>query len=222
MTTPGVAHSLAKFYPRFASRITILDQAIRSVGRIHFCNRWVRDMPATVLRDPPPGEPERDVLWTGGYRVRHNRYVRREAFPAYHLSDGVTTVGAEVFGIEPQAAPVLGLPEVSRFQLLVDADVPEVLDLTDEDVREELGVSREELVVVPDMRALDTFGRPAAYELPQCIGELLFLSGAAGVLYPAARATAGTNVAIFTSHLDRVCGSLRAEDPVTGLERRLP
>lgn len=218
-----IASDLAQFYPSLALRIAIVDQTIRTVvGRMHIRDRWVRDLPATVLQMPPTGAPEPDVLWTGGFRLRHNRYVRRGAFPAYHLSDGITTVAAEVFGVAPQIAPVLGVPSESRLQLVVDADVPGVLDLTAQSVRRELGVSTADLVGIPDWTVLDALGRPAAYELPQCIGEVAYHAGLAGVLYRAARATGGTNLVVFTDHLARVGGSLRATNPFTGTERRLP
>ncbi len=216
------ASALAPFYSGVAARIARLERDIQSSPRIRVTVRWVRDMPAEVLRKAPRGAASSDPLWTGGFRVRHSRFVRRDAFPAYHISDGVTTAAAEVFGGTPQRAPVLGVPDKTRLQLVIDADVPEVVDLTDARVRRRLKVSKRDIVEVPDWTKLDALGRPAAYELTQCIGELAFRSGAGGVLFPSSRATRGKNLAIFTDNLAAVGGRVHATDPFTGTAHELP
>jgi hypothetical protein len=144
------------------------------------------------------------------------------AFPAYHVSDGVTTASAEVFGVTPTRAPVLGVPRTSRLQLLVEVDVPRVVDLTDAGIRKRLRVTRAEIVQTPDWTRLDAWMRPLEYELPQLIGELACLADYGGVKYPAARATAGSNLVVFTGSLAKISGTIRTTNPFTGTIHRLP
>jgi RES domain-containing protein len=176
---------------------------------------WVR---VTASRLVGVGGP----LWTGGYRVRHNRYVRRNAFPAYHVSEGTTTAFAEVFGTPPGPSPRVGVPPENQTTLVIEVDLPDVLDLAVEAVRGHIGVSHAEIVRLPNWAATDFLGRPAEYELTQCIGELAMLAGCGGVLYPAARDTDGVNLVVFTDRLAAVGGSIRAIHPVTNAEHRLP
>lgn len=215
-------HALAAFYPNVAQRLGGLERAVHSMPTIAVKGTWVRDMPATVLRARPRPAPAADPLWTGGYLLRHSRYVRMGVFPAYHVSDGVTTASAEVFGVTPTRAPVLGVPQTSRLQLLVDVDVPVVLDLTDGGIRKRLRVTRAEIVKTPDLTVLDAWMRPLEYELPQMIGELAYLAGYGGVKYPAARATAGSNLVVFTGNLPKVSGTISTTNPFTGTRHQLP
>ena len=101
-------------------------------------------------------------------------------------------------------------------------NVPEVIDLTDEAVLSGLGVTQDELIQVPDWTRLDALDRPAAYELPQSIGELAFTAGCAAILCPSARATAGRTAVVFTTNLKRVGGVLRTMNLFTEREHRLP
>jgi hypothetical protein len=148
--------------------------------------------------------------------------VRRGAFAALHLSDGVTTVGAEVFGVAPSPTPQLGVPAVARIQIPVAVHVPRVLDLTDPLIRRRLHVRRRDLTIVPDWTVLDASGRPLAYEIPQAIGELAYHAGLGGILYPSAHATLGVNLVTFPERLAAVGGRLHAENPITGASQSLP
>lgn len=207
--------SLDRFYPRLAGRIAALRGAIRSTPSIGIRGQWVRDMPAEAMR---LGDP----LWALGYRTQHNRYVRRGAFPAFHVSEGVSTAAAEVFGIAPTPAPVLGIPPTSRLVLLVDVVVERVLDLVDPAVRGHVGISEHEITRLPDWSVLDAWERPLQYELTQCIGELAHRAGCDGVRYPAVRRIGGMNLVVFTRRLARTGGSLAASDPFTGASHTIP
>lgn len=163
-----------------------------------------------------------DPLWALGYRKQHSRYVRRGAFPAFHVSEGVSTAAAEVFGISPTRAPVLGLPRQSRLVLLVDVVAGRVLDLVDPAVRDHLGISEHEITRPPDWSILDAWDRPLEYELTQCIGELAHRAGCDGLRFPAARRIGGMNLVVFTRRLARTGGSLTASDPFTGATHSIP
>ena len=215
-------HPLAALYPNLGARLESMSRALGAAPTIGVHETWVRDMPARLLEHRPTSVAAPDPLWTGGFRLRHNRYVRRGAFPAYHASDGVTTASAEVFGIAPAPAPVLGVPNEDRLQLRVAVDVPRILDLTDTDIQRRLGLAEAEIVELPDWTVTDALGRPLAYELPQAIGELAFLRGLGGLKYPAARATSGVNVVVFTGNLAKLGGTISVSNPFTGKEHRLP
>lgn len=182
---------------------------------------WVRDLPATIARRAPPGGRAPDVLWSGGSSMAHSRYVRG-AFPALHLSDGLTTAGAEIFAVVPHPAPRLGVPSVARVQVPVAVHVPRVLDVTDPAVRRRLRVHKRDVTELPDWTALDVFDRPRAYEFPQAIGELAYRAELAGIRYPSARATRGANLVIFPERLREIGGRLQAENPITGVMQSLP
>lgn len=215
-------HPLAAFYPNLGAGLASMGRALDAAPTIDVHETWLRDMPARVLEHRPAAAVAPEPLWTGGVRLRHNRYVRMGAFPAYHVSDGVTTASAEVFGIAPAPAPVLGIPKEDRLQLLVAVDVSRILDLTDADIRRRLGVAEAEIVELPDWTVTDALGRPLAYELPQAIGELAFLRGLGGLKYPAARATSGANVVVFTDNLAKLGGTISVSNPFTGKKHRLP
>lgn len=214
--------ALTPQYPTLSARLGRLEAAIRAAPRILVDGVWVRDLAATIARVPPPGGAAPEVLWPGGTAFRHNRYVRQGAFPALHLGDGLTTVGAEVFGVSPSPAPRLGVPRDSRVQVRVEVYLPEVLDLADHRLRRRLGIRKADLTAVPDWTVLDVHGRPLAYELPQSIGELAYNAGLGGIRYPSAHATRGVNLVVFTDHLALVGGRIRAEDPFTGSIQSLP
>ena len=215
-------HPLAAFYPNISARLETMSRALRVAPTIDVRQTWLRDMPARVLKHQRKPAPAPDPLWTGGFRMRHNRYVRMGAFPAYHVSDGVTTASAEVFGIAPAPMPVLGMPAEDRLQLLVAVDVPRILDLAEPAVQRLLGVSVPEITKVPDWTRTDALLRPLEYELPQAIGELAFQQGLGGLRYPAARATAGVNLVVFTDNLAKLGGAISATNPFTGEMHRLP
>lgn len=215
-------HPLAAFYPSVSARLESMSRALQVAPTIDVHQTWLRDMPARVLKHQPRPAPAPDPLWTGGFRMRHNRYVRMGAFPAYHVSDGVTTASAEVFGIAPALAPVLGMPLEDRLQLLVEVDIPRVLDLTDPDVQRLLGVTVPEITQVPNWTRTDALLRPREYELPQAVGELAFQQGLGGLRYPAARAAGGVNMVVFTDNLAKLGGTISVTNPFTGTKHRLP
>jgi hypothetical protein len=95
-----------------------------------------------------------------------------------------TTAMAEVFQAPPSPEPILGTPPTSRLLLLVSVNVPDVIDLTAEAVLGSLDIRRDELIQMPDWSRLDALGRPAAYELPQSIGEQAFIAEEAGSSAP--------------------------------------
>ncbi|HEX6908892.1 MAG TPA: RES family NAD+ phosphorylase [Longimicrobium sp.] len=79
-----------------------------------------------------------------------------------------------------------------------------------------------EITQVPDWSRTDALLRPLAYELPQALGELAFQQGLGGLRYPAARATAGVNLVVFTDTLAKLGGSISVTHPFTGTKHTLP
>ncbi|HEY0972539.1 MAG TPA: RES domain-containing protein [Gemmatimonadales bacterium] len=216
--------SYADYYPNVpAARIATLRTCLASVPRrLPLQHEWVRKIPAARLRrgptDPPPL-----LLAPVGYHHVHNRYTRQHAFPSLYLSDGVTTAGHEVSGGPRRGAPdKLGVPERSWLELVVEASLPDVIDLTDPGTLGQLQVEEAELTGLPDPLIVDALGRHPEYEFPQCLGELANELEIGALQYPSARLTGGVNVVILTDHLARTGGAVSWTEPVSGVMQQLP
>lgn len=218
MTLPAPV-DYAAYYPNVVARVDAWRARMARIPRGSLTRDWVRDVPATRLTRTPTGDPPR-LLAPIGYRFVHNRYTRRGAFPSMYLSDGVTTASSEVFGVDAVRRGPLGVPDASRLQLVVQAQLPDVLDLTSASVRAQLDVTLLDITQPRDPLALDFLQRPVAYELPQCLGELAHELGIGALLYPSSPADAGVNVVIFTDHLGATGGWYATTDPVTGAAER--
>lgn len=170
--------------------------------------------------------PATKLLAPIGHLFQHNRYTRLKGFPSLYLSDGITTVQAEVFGAKAVRRGPLGPPSESRLTLPVMVDLPDVVDLTDAAILGALAVSEDDLIeeFVPLQR--DALGRFPGYELPQCLGELANDLGIGAFLCSSAPSRAvgsgGKNLVIFTDHLVARRGRYEVEDPVTGELERWP
>lgn len=182
----------------------------------------VRNAPAAILAgygDPPVV----NLVWTDGYHFNHTRYGRKNTYPLYHVSDGVVTAAQEVFQGPKTSTATNYVPKESRVELLVMIDVPHILDLTDPNVLTALGVTIDEITETPNLLAFDpSSGRPDAYELTQCLGELAHACGFGGIRYPGARYEKGVNIAIFADHLERLGGWIETTNPVSHVIERLP
>lgn len=209
----------ADYYPRVVRRVAGWRAGMRGIARAALVHAWVRDLPATRLRRAP-GDPPPKLLAPIGYHFVHNRYTRRHAFPSMYLSDGVTTASSEVFGVAAVGRGPLGVPDGSRLQLVVQAQLPDVLDLTQAPIRDRLGVTLDEITQPRDPLVVDSLGRPPGYELPQCLGEVANELGIGAIRYPSSPASAGVNVVIFTDHLRATGGWYETTDPVSGEAER--
>ncbi|MGQ0648977.1 MAG: hypothetical protein ACT4P7_15585 [Gemmatimonadaceae bacterium] len=207
----------ADYYPNVIGRLPHWRASMPVAPRIHLTRDWVRDLPATRLR-PDPGKPPGKLLAPIGHLFVHNRYTRLGAFPSIYFSDGVTTASSEVFG----ESGVHGVPKDSRLQLVVRANLPVALDLTDAHTLSFLGLTPSDVAQKKDPLDVDIMGRPRVYELPQCLGELANELGILAIQFTSAPASPGINVVIFTDHLATTGGWYDPTDPVTGLVERCP
>ncbi len=211
----------ADYYPHVVARVAFWREEMERIPRESLTHSWVRDVPAARLRREP-GDPPPRLLAPIGHRFVHNRYTRLHAFPSFYLSDGVTTASSEVFGAQAARRGPLGVPNESRLQLVVQAHLPDVLDLTQSPVRARLGITLHDIAQPKAPLVLDALRRPPVYELPQCLGELANEIGIGAIRYPSSPAVAGVNVVIFTEHLAAIGGWYQTTDPVTGTLERWP
>lgn len=206
-----------RFHPTIAGRLAGLERAIQAALRIQVATTMVRDMPAAVLRKGR-GEP----LWDGRPPARPQPVGTEGCLPGVHAAvrrnhgngggvwdPAVAGAGTRRTANKPAAPP--------RFREPSGRDRPH-------------GRGRSEQPGRPAGRAdsgpgLDSPGHtrcPAAYELPQAIGELSFTAGRGGILCPSARATTGRYMICFTTNLKQVGGVLRTVNPFTEREHRPP
>jgi hypothetical protein len=218
-------HKYQQHYPKVANRVDAWQAALLRVPRTELHRAWTREVPAARLRrmalTPPP-----QLLAPVGHQYRHHRYTRKDGFPSLYLSDGVSTVLAEVFGSDQVRSGSLGTPDSSRLTLRVETHLPDVVDLTDAGVRDDLRVTEEDLTEEFRPLEVDAMGRFPGYELPQCLGELAHDLKIGAFRYPSAPARkagfAGMNVVIFVDNLAATGGWYQVQDPVTGEIERWP
>lgn len=214
----------AALYPRFDARVTAWRTTLAAAPRVQRTHRWARDLPASYLRrnalNPPP------LLAPVGYRYTHNRFNGLNCFPAFYLADGQSTVFAEVFGGAAVRSGQVGVPDGARLTMPVEAHLTELVDLRDAKLLQELGLTIDALTEEHDALRVDSSGRFAGYELPQCLGEIGNEIGLTGYLYASAAAReagyAGENVVIFVDNLARTHSWYQGVDPVTGVTERWP
>jgi hypothetical protein len=221
---PIGARDYAALYPTYADRVPGWRDALAAAPRTRSEQRWTRDLPAVRLRRS--GDTASKLLAPIGYRYTHNRFNGLNRFPAFYLSDGQSTVFAEVFGGTAVRHGKVGPPEAPRLTLPIDACLEELIDLRDASVLRALQITEGDLTQVFELSRTDSSGRFAGYELPQCLGEIGNELGLSGFLYTSAQARVagytGTNVVIFTDNLSATNSWYQGVDPVTGHAERWP
>jgi RES domain-containing protein len=150
-----------------------------------------------VFRSVRPKHWASEEFLAGKGSARHGgRWNPPSSFRTVYLALDLNTALAEVkgwldyYGLKPESA----LPRVFA---AIQADLSEVLDLTDGAIRQRLQVSLDR-IIAEDWRRLNDQGREA---LTQAIGRAAFEASFEGLLVPSAQNEEGRNLVVIRDNI---------------------
>jgi RES domain-containing protein len=141
---------------------------------------------------------KRDLLSGEGTKRFGGRWTPPGSFAAAHASLDVKTAVAESLGTQQQ----YGIAVDARLPLTlvaIDVSLQKLIDLTDDTILRELGLTRQRLLRCRWRERMDK-GRGA---LTQAIGCIAFEAGLEALFVPSAQARKGKNLVVFLDNLQK-------------------
>jgi RES domain-containing protein len=141
---------------------------------------------------------KRDLLSGEGTKRFGGRWTPPGSFATAHASLDVKTAVVESLGTQQQ----YGIAVDARLPLTlvaIDVSLKKLIDLTDDSILRELGLTRQRLMRCRWRENMDK-GREA---LTQAIGRIAFEAGLEALLVPSAQARKGKNLVVYSDNLQK-------------------
>jgi RES domain-containing protein len=141
---------------------------------------------------------KRDLLSGEGTKRFGGRWTPPGSFATAHASLDVKTAVAESLGTQQQYGIAVDA-QLPLTLVAIDVILQKMIDLTDDTILRELGLTRQRLLRCPWRESMDK-GREA---LTQAIGRLAFEAGLEALFVPSAQARKGKNLVVFPDSLHK-------------------
>lgn len=202
-----------------------LAEVLPTLDRITIHGPWMRAVLSIHLQSPPPGEPlgsPPQPLWPGGPALNGARFTPKGSFRSIYLASDTTTALNEIHGVfQHPGMSQISIPIPPTTLFTVEGEVPDILDLTNDVIRQALKLTAKEWTASWAIQQEEYQKGQGPLPPTQVLGKVAYDSEAiCGLKYTSLKNPTGYCIVIFPERIS--FEALKLFDPtgVFGLKKK--